>query len=98
MGVLKYILIYLAVVNLVGFCIMGIDKLKAKRHAWRIPEAALFAVAIFGGSIGSIIGMYTFRHKTKHMSFVVGMPVILGIQVLIVVAIILSPLEIIVFD
>ena len=81
MGVLKYILIYLAVVNLVGFCIMGIDKLKAKRHAWRIPEAALFAVAIFGGSIGSIIGMYTFRHKTKHMSFVIGMPVILVLQI-----------------
>ena len=81
MGVLKYVLIYLAVVNLVGFCIMGIDKLKAKRHAWRIPEAALFAVAIFGGSIGSIIGMYTFRHKTKHMSFVIGMPVILVLQI-----------------
>ena len=81
MGVLKYILIYLAIANLVGFCMMGIDKLKAKRHAWRIPEAALFAAAIFGGSIGSIIGMYSFRHKTKHMSFVIGMPVILGLQI-----------------
>lgn len=98
MGVIIYFLIYLAIINLVGFCMMGIDKLKAKRHEWRIPEAALFAVAIFGGSIGSIIGMYTFRHKTKHASFVVGMPVILAVQVLIVIAIIISPLEIIVFD
>jgi uncharacterized membrane protein YsdA (DUF1294 family) len=81
MGVLKYILIYLAIANLVGFCMMGIDKFKAKRHAWRIPEAALFASAIFGGSIGSIIGMYSFRHKTKHMSFVIGMPVILVVQI-----------------
>ena len=80
MGVLGYILIYLGIINLVGFCMMGIDKLKAKRHAWRIPEATLFAIAIFGGSIGSIIGMYTFRHKTKHMSFVIGMPVILVLQ------------------
>ena len=98
MGVIIYFLIYLAIINLVGFCMMGIDKLKAKRHEWRIPEAALFAVAIFGGSIGSIIGMYTLRHKTKLATFVVGMPIILALQVLIVVAIILSPIEIVVFD
>ena len=58
----------------------------------------LFLIAVFGGSIGSILGMYTFRHKTKHKSFVIGMPAILIVQILIVVAIILSPIEIVVFD
>ena len=97
MEVLKYILIYLAIINLVGFLLMGIDKAKAKRHAYRIPEATLFCIAAFGGSIGSIIGMYTFRHKTKHKSFVIGMPVILAVQVIVVIEIILSPLEIVFF-
>ena len=97
MEVLKYILIYLAIINLVGFLLMGIDKAKAKRHAYRIPEATLFCIAAFGGSIGSIIGMYTFRHKTKHKSFVIGMPVILAVQVIVVIAIIISPLEIVFF-
>ncbi len=97
MRVLQYILIYLAIMNLVGFLLMGIDKAKAKRHAFRIPEATLFLVAAFGGSIGSIIGMYTFRHKTKHKSFVIGMPVILAVQIISVIAIYLSPLEIVFF-
>lgn len=60
---------------------MLIDKIKAKKKRWRIPEATLFLVAAVGGSIGSLIGMYTFRHKTKHMSFVVGMPLILAVQI-----------------
>ena len=81
MKVLQYILIYLGIINIAGFAMMGIDKWKAKRHEFRIPEAALFTVAVFGGSIGSIIGMYTFRHKTKHLSFVIGMPVILVLQI-----------------
>ena len=97
MRVLQYILIYLAIMNLVGFLLMGIDKAKAKRHAFRIPEATLFLVAAFGGSIGSIIGMYTFRHKTKHKSFGIGMPVILAVQIIAVIAIYLSPLEIVFF-
>ncbi|MBR6094825.1 MAG: DUF1294 domain-containing protein [Lachnospiraceae bacterium] len=97
MDVLLYILLYLGIINLVGFLLMGIDKAKAKRHAYRIPEATLFSVAVFGGSIGSIIGMYTFRHKTKHKSFVIGMPAILVAQIIIVVAIYLSPLEIVFF-
>ncbi len=97
MRVLQYILIYLAIMNLVGFLLMGIDKAKAKRHAFRIPEATLFLVAAFGGSIGSIIGMYTFRHKTKHKSFVIGMPVILAVQIIAVIAVYLSPLEIVFF-
>lgn len=86
MKVWMLIAAYLIAVNLVGFIIMGVDKAKAKKHAWRIPEATLFLVAILGGSIGSIIGMYTFRHKTKHMTFVIGMPAILIIQIIITVA------------
>lgn len=64
---------------------MGMDKAKAKKHAWRIPEATLFSIAILGGSIGSILGMYHFRHKTKHWYFVVGMPVIFFVQLAIAV-------------
>lgn len=74
------ILIYLVVMNIIGFAIMGIDKSKAKRGAWRIPEKTLFLIAILGGSIGSILGMKQFRHKTKHKTFTIGMPVILLVQ------------------
>lgn len=76
------LLIYLAAVNLFGLIIMGVDKSRAKRRKWRIPEATLFLVAIIGGSVGSILGMYLFRHKTKHWYFVVGMPVILVLQII----------------
>lgn len=78
-------LVYLVIVNIVGFVMMGIDKKKAIRGAWRIPEASLFLVALIGGSIGSILGMQTFRHKTKHWYFKYGMPAILLLQVAIVI-------------
>lgn len=81
---IKYVLIYLLIINLTGFTIMGIDKSKARKQKWRIRESTLFIVAALGGSIGSIIGMYTFRHKTKHTSFVVGMPLILIVQIAII--------------
>jgi len=74
---------YLLIVNIVGFAIMGLDKYYAKHDMRRIPEKTLFMVAIVGGSIGSIVGMYTFRHKTKHKSFTAGMPLILIVQILI---------------
>ena len=61
---------------------MGIDKSRARRKAWRIPESTLFLIAFIGGSIGSIAGMYFFRHKTLHLSFVWGMPAILIVQVI----------------
>ena len=70
---------------------MGVDKLKAKRRKWRIPEATLFLVAVIGGSIGSIAGMYIFRHKTQHMYFVIGMPIILAIQIIFGIIIFLAP-------
>ncbi|MCR5011985.1 MAG: DUF1294 domain-containing protein [Lachnospiraceae bacterium] len=81
MGVITVIIIYFAVLNIMGFAAMGIDKWKAAHHAWRIPEKVLFLIAIFGGSLGSIIGMYTFRHKTKHWYFVYGMPLIMAAQI-----------------
>lgn len=74
---------YLLIINIIGIAIMGIDKSKAKRHAWRIPEKVLFLVSLLGGSIGTWAGMYLFRHKTKHWYFVIGMPAILIIQIVV---------------
>lgn len=79
-----YIFIYLLIVNIVAFALMGIDKKRAKEHAWRIPEKTLFLSAIIGGSIGAICGMQFFRHKTKHWYFKYGMPAILIAQIIIV--------------
>lgn len=97
MNVILWLAIYLVVVNLLGFAMMGIDKARARKRAWRIPEAHLMIVALIGGSIGSILGMWMFRHKTKHWYFAYGLPVILILQIAIVVAIILSPLQISLF-
>ena len=84
----EYILtVYLVIVNIIGFVMMAVDKRKAIKGKWRIPEKSLFICAAIGGSVGSIAGMYTFRHKTKHMSFVIGMPAILIIQIVLAVAI-----------
>ena len=80
---MKYLLIYLLIINAVGFLLMLIDKQKARRGRWRIPEATLMGVAAIGGSIGSLFGMYTVRHKTKHIKFTVGIPVILVLQLLL---------------
>ena len=82
--VLLYIIVYFLGVNLAGFIVFAIDKSRARRNAWRTPEATLFLFAIFGGSIGSLLGMYTFRHKTQKPKFYIGIPVILGIQILII--------------
>lgn len=87
---LKEILIYLLIINIVGFLSMGIDKFKAKQNLWRTKEKTLFVIAMIGGSIGSIIGMYTFRHKTKHNSFVIGFPIILVAQVVLVSYLVLN--------
>lgn len=72
---------------------MGIDKKKAVKGAFRIPEATLFIVAFIGGSIGSIIGMYTFRHKTRHFSFVFGMPAILILQIIVIILLSYLPIQ-----
>ena len=68
---------YLVLAGLCGFALMGIDKSRAKRHAWRIPEKTLFLASLLGGSIGTLAGMYVFHHKTRHWYFVLGMPLIL---------------------
>lgn len=84
---LKHIIIlaYLVIMNIVGVAVMGIDKSKAKRGAWRIKEATLFLVSLIGGSIGTWAGMYIFRHKTKHIYFVIGMPLILILHIVLAV-------------
>lgn len=97
MNVILWLGIYLIVVNLTGFAMMGIDKSRARKRAWRIPEAHLMIVALIGGSVGSILGMWIFRHKTRHWYFAYGLPVILILQLAIVVALILSPLQISLF-
>lgn len=76
-----YIALYLVLINLMGLISMWLDKQKAIKRKWRIKERTLFIIAIFGGSLGSLSGMYLFRHKTKHNSFVIGMPVILLLQI-----------------
>jgi len=85
MNVIFLLTVYIVAVNLIGFFLMGIDKRKAIKHAFRIPEATLFTLAVIGGSIGCIIGMYVFRHKTRHWYFVYGMPVILLLQIALTV-------------
>lgn len=76
-------LIYLVIVNLLGFGLMGADKRFARAHTRRVPENVLFVTALLGGSLGSWIGMYVFRHKTRHWYFVIGMPLLLALQVLL---------------
>ncbi len=77
---LTILTVYLIFMNLLAFLLMGLDKEKARRNRWRIPEKTLFLSAILGGSIGAILGMQVFRHKTKHASFRIGMPCILIAQ------------------
>ena len=82
---MKYLLMYLLIINAVGFLLMLVDKSKDRRGRYRIPESTLMCVAAIGGSIGSLLGMYTFRHKTLHPKFTVGIPVILVIQIALVI-------------
>lgn len=83
-----YVICYLLIVNIVAFFLMGIDKRKAQTGAWRIPEKTLFLSAILGGGVGAIAGMQLFRHKTRHRSFVIGMPLILLAWVVLLAALI----------
>lgn len=77
------LLIYLIGINLAGFIIMGVDKKRAIRGAWRISEASLFLTALVGGSLGCTLGMHYFHHKTKHWYFRYGMPAIFLVQAFI---------------
>ena len=79
---IKNIIIYILTINVIAFLAMGLDKWKAKRNAWRIPEQTLISLVLLGGGIGGIAGMYTFRHKTKKPGFVIGFPAILIIEII----------------
>lgn len=80
---MKIFLYYALIINLYGFFLMYYDKNKSKKSQWRIPEKRLFAVAIAFGSIGIFLGMHLFRHKTKHLKFVFGIPFIGLVQLFI---------------
>lgn len=82
---LKNILLYLVMINIIGFFMMWSDKRKAKKGKWRIPEQTLFIVTAIGGGIGTIAGMYTFRHKTKKLKFTIGLPVLLILEIILVI-------------
>ena len=79
------LLFYVIAANIIAFALMGIDKQKAIRKAWRIPEKTLFLSAMLGGSVGAILGMRLFHHKTRHWYFKYGMPAILFCQIVLVV-------------
>ena len=78
---MKYFFLYLLIINAAAFLLMLTDKQKARKNRWRIPESTLIMTAVLGGSIGTLAGMYLFRHKTKHLKFALGVPAILVIQV-----------------
>lgn len=77
------LVVYLVIMNLTGFILMGADKSKARKNKWRIPEKTFFIVSILGGSLGTWLGMYAFRHKTRHWYFAVFMPFIFVVHVVI---------------
>ena len=80
---MKYLLLYLLLVNAAAFVLMLADKQKARKRKWRIPEATLMGTAALGGSIGALAGMYLVRHKTQHLKFTLGIPVILAAQIVL---------------
>ena len=84
---IKYFILYLIIINIIAFLAMYIDKRKAKYGKWRVQEQSLFILALIGGSIGAIIGMNIFRHKTKKLRFSVGFPIILILQIVLIISI-----------
>lgn len=82
---MKYLYLYLILINAAGLLSMLVDKQKARKGAWRIPERTLMTIAALGGSLGSFLGMQLFRHKTKHPKFYIGIPVLLTAQVWLLV-------------
>ena len=78
-------IIYLVIINIIGFFIMWLDKRKAEKDRWRIPEKTLFIITALGGGIGTIAGMYTFRHKTQKLQFVIGLPIITILEIIAII-------------
>lgn len=93
MNSFDFIILYVAAVNVISFIVMGVDKRRAVKRAFRVPESTLFVLAIIGGSIGSIAGMHLFHHKTRHWYFLYGIPVILALQIILILAVVFSPIE-----
>ncbi len=87
---MKYFLLYLLLINAVAFLLMLVDKIKAKKNRWRIPERTLIGSAVLGGSIGTLLGMRCFRHKTRHLKFTLGIPAILIAQIALAVFLIVK--------
>ena len=87
---LKNIIIYLLIINIIAFLAMFVDKKKAEKDRWRIKESTLLTLALIGGSIGAIAGMYTFHHKTKKPRFFIGIPVIIVLQIMLIIAIVIK--------
>lgn len=81
----KNIIIYFIIINIFGFFIMWLDKRKAKKGVWRIPEKTLFIITALGGGIGTTAGMYVFRHKTQKIQFVIGLPFITILEIITVI-------------
>lgn len=84
---IKNVVIYLLAINVITFLIMLIDKKKAEKGRWRIKESTLLTLALLGGSIGEMLGMYVFRHKTKKPRFFIGVPVMLVLQIILLIMI-----------
>ena len=84
----KLLAYYIVFINLLGIILMFLDKRKAVKNRWRISENTLMFTALIGGSLGCLIGMYTFRHKTKHKKFTIGIPVLLIVNIHCIIMII----------
>ena len=78
---MKYLYLYLCIINALTFLFMHIDKRKAIKNRWRVPERTLLTLCAIGGSLGGYLGMQLFRHKTKHLRFSIGIPVMLAVQI-----------------
>ena len=79
---MQNIIIYLIIINIIGFLVMYMDKQKAKKGKWRIPEKTIFIITVLGGGIGTISGMYAFRHKTQKLHFTIGLPTITILEII----------------
>lgn len=84
---MKWLIYYLLFINIFTFCVYGIDKWKAKKHAWRVPEKTLLFLALIGGSAGAIVGMMLFRHKTRKPKFMITVPVIFVVETILLVVV-----------
>ena len=82
---MEYLYLYLTLINALGFLVMLADKKKVKKNRWRIPEKTLLGIAALGGSLGSLLAMKLFRHKTRHAAFSIGIPILLAVQIVLLI-------------